>query len=201
MDIYSLLFQTGYLTIKEIVTKKMGMSRYVLSYPNKEVRESFLYNLLEEYSYKKISGLGEILWKIEDMLEEKKIEEFVNAVKPIFSSIPYNIFEADLESYYHSILYVALSLIGFDIDCEVQTNVGRIDAIIKTEKYIYIIEFKLDSAEDAISQIRQKRYYDRYLNSQKEIILIGIAFDTKKKNVGEWIVEEIQNGIPCRVIN
>ena len=194
MDLFSLLFQTGYLTIKETILQKRGNLRYVLSYPNNEVREAFLYNLIEQYSYKKISGIGEILWKIEEMLEKKEIEGFINSLKPLFSSIPYNIFEANLESYYHSIIYVALSLIGFDIDCEVQTNTGRIDAIIKTEKYIYIIEFKLGEAKSAMAQIKEKEYYSPYLNSEKEIVLLGVGFDTEMKNIGNWIEETILNG-------
>ena len=191
MDIFSLLFQTGYLTIKEIISLKRGSCRYVLSYPNNEVREAFLYNLFEQYSYRKISSAGEILWKIEEMLEKKDIEGFIDSLKPMFASIPYNIFEANLESYYHSIIYVALSLIGFDIDCEVQTNKGRIDAVITVEKYIYIIEFKMGEAETAIKQIREKEYYLPYVNDSREVILLGIGFDKKKKNIGDWLVEMI----------
>ena len=70
---------------------------------------------------------------------------------------------------------------------EEPTNVGRIDAVITCPKYIYIVEFKYNqTAEQAIEQIRKKKYWEKYLNMGKEIHLLGINFSTEQKNIAQW---------------
>jgi hypothetical protein len=111
-------------------------------------------------------------------------------MKSIFSSIPYNNFDYERESSYHTVIHVILFLILDNIGDRVQTSIGRIDQVIETDKYIYILEFKMEDAQNAIIQIHEKRYYERYKIKKKKIILVGVSFSKEKRNINQWIVEE-----------
>jgi hypothetical protein len=94
-----------------------------------------------------------------------------------------------LERYYQTILYVLAKILGLTVAIKVMTNVGRIDLTIETAKNIYLFEFKIDTpAEAALGQIEDKLYYQKYLGTDKEIILVGVEFDTKKRNIDRWII-------------
>ncbi|MGE5339868.1 MAG: AAA family ATPase [Candidatus Omnitrophota bacterium] len=188
-DISVLLFQTGYLTIKELRDKK-----YVLSYPNLEVRESFLHYLLEGYSGKSEGELSPVTAGIKQALNENKIEDFIQSLKILLSSIPYNIQIENREAYYHSLIYIALRLSMLAVHCEIQSAVGRSDMVVSTDGYIYVIEFKMGSAASALTQIEERKYYYPYLDNNKKIILLGIGFNETERNIGGWEVREIEKG-------
>lgn len=98
------------------------------------------------------------------------------------------------EGYFHSIVYVALKSIGLNVQCEVAKHKGRLDAILELDQYIYIMEFKLDkSANSAIQQIKEQGYIESYLEKGKEVILLGISFDSTIKNVSDWTTETLNN--------
>jgi hypothetical protein len=173
-----LLFQSGYLTIK-----KFDGERYTLSYPNKEVQSSFFHFLLEKYSDKSHGDVEIILPGIKKALEEKDIDSFVEIIRVLFSGIPYNISLSRYEAYYHSLIYIVLKMSGMDILPEKETNIGRIDAAVETEKYIYIMEFKMGSADEAINQVFEKKCYESFRLKKKEIILLGIGFSQEERNI------------------
>jgi len=185
-NISSLLFQTGYLTIKE---KKDDI--YVLSYPNREVRTSFLKYLLEGFSNKPGYETNEITSQIKQALTENKIDDFIQNIKALLSSIPYNIQIENREAYYHSLIYVALKISMMDVQAEIQTALGRSDIVVSLDRYIYIIEFKMGSAQSALDQIEDKQYYAPYLGKSKKIILLGIGFAKTERNIGDWKSREL----------
>ncbi len=209
MDIYPLLFQTGYLTIK-----KKGYSRtkrliYDLAYPNYEVKVSFLYNLLHAYSYQQKSSVSQVLLRVEDALFDNDIDKFVEQLKILFSDIAHQLHpkinkknptpedEAKLfkawEGYFHSIIYLLIKFLGLHIDVEMSKHKGRIDAKIEVDDYLYIMEFKMDaSAQKAMNQIATQQYADAFKNTSKQIVLVGISFDSKICNVKEYQVENLQ---------
>lgn len=189
IDISVILFQTGYLTIKSIIGPK-----YVLSYPNREVRESLLQNLLEGLAYKSQNESIHITRNIKQALEEKKIGDFIGSLKILLSSIPYNIQIENRESYYHSVIYIALQLSLNEVQCETQSARGRSDIMVSTDGYIYVIEFKMASAEKALEQIEKQQYFMPCMNKNKEIILMGIAFDEVNRNIGDWKMKTIPIG-------
>lgn len=191
MDIAALLFQTGYLTVKKITIEDL-VETYHLSYPNKEVRDSFLTYLLGEFSQNNISSSIRILNQINKALSIGNIDGFIREIKSLFSSIPYHIFIKEREAYYHSIIYLTLKLAGANIGCEDSTNTGRIDAVLETKNRIYIMEFKLGSEQEALEQIKKKKYYEKYLGSGKEIVLLGIGFDIEQRNVGNFLLERLK---------
>ena len=120
------------------------------------------------------------------------MEKVVWIVKSIFKNIPNHIFIADKEYYYHSIIYLIFLLLGQYVECEINTNDGRLDAVLKTKERIYIIEFKLDQrAEIAMQQIKDKKYYEKYTIDQRPIYLVGINFSSATKSVDDWLMETL----------
>jgi hypothetical protein len=175
-----LLFQTGYLTIKELAGEE-----YRLYYPNKEVQSAFLHLLLEIYSFQDHDRIEAITPTIHRALEGKNIGSFVETARILFTGIPYNIFLSYYEAYYHSIIFTSLKLANVDATAEIETNKGRLDMLVKTQRYIYIIEFKMDGAMNALKQILEKKYYEPFLAQEKEIILVGIGFSREIKNISQ----------------
>ena len=190
MEIAALLFQTGYLTIKKI-TLENEEKTYELSYPNHEVRNSFLTHLLGKYTQKKIGSHMRLLKRIGKAVGAGDLDRFIHEIKSVFASIPYHIFIGEREAYYHSIIYLVLSLSGVAVKTEDPTNTGRIDAVMETGNKIYIMEFKMGSELEALAQIKAMKYYEKYLGKGKEIVLMGIGFDPEKRNIGNYLLENL----------
>jgi hypothetical protein len=194
IEINSLLFQTGYLTIKAIDDRTQTAT---LAFPNKEVANAFSAHLLAEFSEKGTQKTDSLVMRMATHLREGAVVPFVEALKALFAGIAYPIQPAgddgveNYEKYYHTMFYLVLKLLGYDIQSEVLTNVGRIDAVITTEEYIYIAEFKLGDAASALAQIKAKGYHQQYIGLGKKVILIGIGFDVLTRNVGGFLVEEV----------
>ena len=181
----ALLYQTGYTTISAVQGKI-----YSFNYPNQEVKTSFLESLL--HSFTGGTPQSHLFALLSQYLQKDEFEPFFETVTAIFASIP-DILEIKRdEAYFHTIFYLMLSASGVDARSEVLTCKGRIDLAIHFHDKIYIVEFKCDqSAETALRQIREKKYADPFLQSGKEIILLGINFDSKKRNVAAWRIEKI----------
>ena len=191
IDIPTLLFQTGYLTLKErIIDPNDFSSTFRLAYPNKEVRDSFYHYLIGEYTGFDRTHFYEFTSRIKESLEQNDIEEFILNLKALYASIPYDIFINNLEAYYHTVVYLILRLLGLRISVEVETARGRLDAIVKTDKYIYVMEFKMGTADQALKQIEDRKYYEPYQNEVQQLILMGIAFDEDVKNIHEYLVKD-----------
>ncbi|HLP44858.1 MAG TPA: AAA family ATPase [Candidatus Kapabacteria bacterium] len=188
MDIAGLLFQTGYLTVKKITIKDQ-VETYHLSYPNREVRNSFLTYILGDYMQKDMNVSARGLERITDAIQAGDIDRFIQEIKSLLASVPFHIFMSDKEAYYHSLIYLILSLSGAAARCEDPTNRGRIDAVLETAKKIYIMEFKMGNEREALKQIKEMKYYEKYLASGKEIVLLGIGFDPGNRNIGNYLTE------------
>ncbi len=188
LDIISLMFQTGYLTIKD--RDKDGF--YHLDYPNEEVRRSFTGHLLGSYAEKEPSETSVITRNLLKAFRSNDMESFEDNINALFSSIPYQIFIKKREAYYHSIIYLILKMLGVYIDAEVSVSKGRIDATIKTDDYLYVLEFKVlpQTADDAINQIVEKGYCEPFKTDKRDKFMLGISFDPEKKAVAEMKVEK-----------
>ncbi|MCK4766628.1 MAG: ATP-binding protein [Candidatus Aminicenantes bacterium] len=188
MNVASLLFQTGYLTIREVELIDRTRRLYILSYPNQEVKESLLEHILGEFSACFANDISVIVHELKKTLNEDKIDKFFEILKSLFAKIPYDMFIKEREGYYQTVIYLLLVLIGIDINTEVETNTGRLDAVIETAAYIYIMEFKMGTAESALKQIRDKKYYQPYLTSGKPVKLIGVGFDREERNIKDFVL-------------
>ena len=128
-------------------------------------------------------------------LKEAKIDEFQKTLVSLFAGIPYNNYTKNqlsrIEGYWASLVYCYLAGAGIDIIAEDVANTYRIDLTVKIGNNIYIVEFKTAN-EDALKQIKEKKYYEKYLNENKNIYLIGINFDEKRRNIKEFKSEKIR---------
>ena len=179
----TLLFQTGYLTIKGFEQIE-AMRRYTLGFPNMEVENSFLKDLSAVYVGQDTSYTVNVVARVVNALLARDPDAFVEAFRQFFAAIPYDLTDRQNEQSWQAIMYVVLRVIGINVDGEVRTHKGRIDLIVETATDAYIIEVKRDStAKKAIEQIQDKSYTDRFRPSGKPITLIGIAFSTKRRTV------------------
>ncbi len=183
----ALLFQTGYITIRDIQE-----DIYTLDYPNQEVKTSFLELLL--HSMTEGSGAEEKskFLRLAGYLKRENFNAFFETVSAIFASVPYDIQTKRDEAYFHTLFYLMISASGADVLSSVLTSKGRIDLAVIFSDKIYLIEFKCNQrADTAIAQIEEKKYAERYMQSGKRILLMGIDFSTEKRNVSEW---KVKNG-------
>jgi len=192
--IENLLFQSGYLTIKDY-KEKYGI--YTLSYPNLEVRKSFnsyfLTYIIEDISAKYKTDIGLI-----EAFETKQVEKLKDILRRFFASIPHDWYRKnDIDSYegfYASIVYALFNGAGLNVIAEDNTNKGQIDLSVLSDDSVYIIEFKVveDKEEGvALKQIKEKRYYEKYIGKYQEIYLIGIEFSKKDKNIVSFKWEKV----------
>ena len=188
LDIKALMFQTGYLTIKRV--DEDGF--FILSYPNKEVRDSFTGHLLSGLSGKDLSSMSNITRNFLTAFRKNDMESFQDNINSLFASIPNQIFIKNRESYYHSLVFLTMKMVGVYIDTEISTNRGRLDALIKTDSYLYLIEFKMlpVTAKEAITQIKEKGYADPYKTDKRTKFMVGISFDADSKKFQDIEVEE-----------
>ncbi len=187
IPIESLMFQTGYLTIKNIATVFTN-TVYTLSYPNFEVKNAFnsyLINYLTEHRFHHTGQLYKSLLEDDFMTFKSQIER-------LFSSIPYrshgNLYH--YEGFYVSVIYSFLASLGLDLTAEDITNKGRADLTLKFPDHnkIYIFEFKVVEEDRAntkkpLEQIKEKRYFEKYVGAVQKIFLIGIEFSKEKRNL------------------
>jgi hypothetical protein len=191
LNLIPLLFQTGYLTIKEIEDNII----YKLGYPNYEVEKGLSENLLASITEDNVET--PVIHRIKKSLMDKNYNKFIEHMKSLFANIPNLIIPSDVqqrEDYYHTIFYLTGVLLtdnNLGVYSELLTSEGRIDLVVEMEDYVFIIEFKCDQiAEKAVEQIEEKNYSKRFELAEKELVLIGINFSTEKKNVdGVKIVE------------
>ena len=192
LKILPLLLQTGYLTLKGSHIRR-DQTLYELGFPNREVEGAFEAYLLEEYSGVERQEVGIYAIELSDMLEAGDVDGVMQEMRKFFVNIPYDI-QMPSEKYYQTIFYVIFRLIGLFIEAEARTNTGRIDAVVWTDEYVYIFEFKLDgSPEEALQQIHEKEYHHKYLDSGQQIILVGANFSTQDRNIESWQVETVED--------
>jgi len=189
----NLLFQAGYLTIKDY--KVVGSKNvFKLSYPNFEVRmsfnDAFLTYIVRNPPLKDKAEINLIT-----AIQEKNIDKIKDAIYMFLASIPHDWYRnndiASYEGFYASIVYALFNGAGLNVISEDNTNKGQIDLSIFNQDSVYIVEFKVveDKEEHkALKQIKDKRYYEKYMGKYQEVYLIGIEFSKKDKNIVsfEW---------------
>ena len=188
LNIRALLFQTGYLTIKEM---DIYTASYVLDYPNKEVELAMTENIIAKWIGGETTQVRAPVLDIQSAFLKNKIEKVIWIINSLFKDVPFPLMKGKKEDFYHAIVHLHFRYLGMmNMDSEVCTSDGRMDAVVKTATHIYILEFKINkSAEIALQQIKDKAYPEKYLIENKEIVMIGINFDTRKKGIKDWLLE------------
>ncbi|MDE6682401.1 MAG: ATP-binding protein, partial [Muribaculaceae bacterium] len=186
----ALLYQTGYLTIKNYNRK---LKKYRLGIPNNEVKYG-LYNILLPY-YVSCTR------KTANRTVEEIIDNFImgdpdkamRAMQAFFAGIDYKL-KMENENNFHNAFYLLTHIIGLNTETEVHTSDGSIDIKIETEDYIYIIELKYNhSPEDALRQIKEKHYGRPWQTDSREVYLIGTAFSSQTRCIEGWKIEKLDS--------
>ena len=182
-----ILYQSGYLTIKGYDKE---FQAYYLGFPNKEVEEGFTKFLLPRYAHLETGNSSfEIMNFVKDV-RQGNAEAFLKRLQSFFADSPYEL-ARDLELHYQNVLFIVFKLLGFYTQAEYHTSNGRIDMVVKTDKYIYVMEFKLGgTAEEALQQINDKHYAQPFVTDSRKLYKIGVNFSKKTRGIEEWIVEE-----------
>ncbi len=128
-------------------------------------------------------------------LHREDLGRFFETISAIFASIPYVLETKRDEAYFHTVFYLMVCASGVNAQSEVMTCKGRIDLLIEFPDKVFLIEFKCNqTAEAGIKQIKAKEYDQKFRQGGKKVILLGINFDTEKRNVKEWKVCDFKAG-------
>ena len=191
------IYQSGYLTIKGY-DKEFGI--YELGFPNREVEEGFMKFLLPEVeegfmkfllpyysSVSKTSSPFEIKKFVQDV-KRGDIDGFMERLQSFLADCPYELAK-DVELHYQNVLFIVFRLAGLYTKVEYHTSRGRIDLVLQTDSYVYVMEFKLDgTAEQALQQIEEKQYALPFAKDSRKVYTIGVNFSSETRNIDKWIV-------------
>ncbi len=179
-----LLYQAGYLTIREA-----DEETWWLSYPNREVKRSFervlFLRLLEVPVGARAlaDDLGKALYK-------ERWEEVKRLLDELLAQIPHTLYDRADERFFHMVFYLALNLLGYRVEAEVLNHRGRLDMAVKYPGKVFVFEFKAGgTAEEALTQIREKGYTERYERHGMKVIAVGVVFDPKRRAISDLRVK------------
>ena len=191
-SVIPLLFQSGYLTIRKYLAEEQI---YQLGYPNEEVRFGFLQELLPLYVNIRRDEVRATVLKLYRALRSGDMAEAMAQISVILAGIIYGNTPSSekgrplREQYYQSVLYAVFRLLGIHAQAEVVCATGRIDMLVMTREHVYIFEFKVNTqgtAQDAIDQIKDREYFRAVRAEGRPVHLVGVSFDEKTRNIGEW---------------
>ena len=191
VEITSLLFQTGYLTIKE----KSQFGELVLSYPNLEVRQAFYTFLIDDMGDTRGGG-GVTVRHLKKAFLNNDLERVETIFTSLFAGLSYDVYihqtMQQVEGFYHGLIHIVFKFLGLYIQSEVHTTKGRADCIVETPTHIYCLEFKMNSdAETALQQIKTQKYTAQYGADARIKIGIGINFDSASRELNDWKIETL----------
>jgi len=183
-DLTALLYQSGYLTVKDVDS----LGYILVDFPNKEVRDGFVNQLVPLYTKYEDSNADYLVRVLRQALMSGDTQTFVEEMRAMIAGIKYEFFE-ETEQAFQFIFYVTCVLIGgkdLRTDAEKRTNRGRMDMAIETPDWVYVIEFKINqSPEVALQQIHDKHYIDPWATDARGKILLGVNFSTEERNIPE----------------
>ena len=187
IDTKLLLFQTGYLTVKSVSKSEFGEQlEYTLGVPNEEVRQSLIQHLVGSYAVCSVSEAADLRRLMMQHLFNGEASAFQQNMQAMFARIPYQL-HIPCDAYYHSLILLRLSMLGFDVTSEMPTNNGRIDAVWKWKDRVVIAEIKHSEngkveslLQEAFEQIHDRRYYERFVGKNNRVALLAIAIANRQ---------------------
>ena len=184
-DITPLLYQSGYITIKEY---NSASKLYTLDIPNTEIRVGLMESLLPNYVKENYVEGGTTIGDMYIALLNDDLDEMFRLLQAYLLTVPY-CDNANSEGHYQQMLYIIFSLFGRYVDVEVHTPTGRVDVVMTTSKALYLFELKLNkSAEAAMRQIDLKDYAAKFALSGLPVVKVAINFDTERRTLADWII-------------
>ena len=181
-----LFFQSGYLTIKDYDQR---FNVYQLGFPNQEVERGFLDFLMPNYVNLNGNTTSFHIRHFIREVETARIDDFMHRLQSFLADTPYELIR-EQELHYQNVLFIVFKLLGFYTDAEYHTSQGRIDLVVKTADYIYVMEFKFQgTAEEALTQIHEKNYAAPFASDPRTLYKIGVNFSSRTRNIERWLVE------------
>ncbi|MBT9543977.1 MAG: ATP-binding protein [Candidatus Sericytochromatia bacterium] len=185
----ALLWQTGYLTFHKIEEISTGQWIYTLGYPNLEVEAALNDSLLRVYGPEPRPALM-ARSNLNRALQNHDMKALEQSIHALFASIPYDWYRknplAEFEGHYASVFYSQLAALGLNVQPEDITNRGRIDLSLKLDQRVYLFEFKVvesESTGEALQQLIDRNYAEKYRTPGVRITLIGIEFSKAERNL------------------
>ena len=183
-----LLYQSGYLTIKDYEP----MSEiYTLDIPNKEIKVGLFESLLPNYLEGTFAEAGDVtIARMSVLIRQNDMDGAIRLLQTFFETVPY-CNNTNYEGHYQQVLFIIFSLLThFLVDVEIHTPNGRVDIVMLTNTHLYIIELKLNKdAKTAMQQINLKDYAQRFALCGKPVIKVGINFNAKSGQIEDWMIE------------
>lgn len=187
-DPLPLLYQTGYLTIKNY---NLRSGLITLGLPNNEVKKGFLNFLLPYYASLGKTEPAILTEVLTEDLEAGNAEGFMKRLQSLFAGYSYEM-KLENENNFHNVIYMLMLLIGINVQTEHKTSDGRIDLLITTDKYRYVIELKIDSTpEAALRQIEAKGYPLQFNADGRTIIMVGANFSTETRRLTGYLIKSM----------
>ena len=195
----SLLYQTGYLTIKSRIP---GTDIYNLRYPNEEVEKGFMRSFVMDFVKPKGESFSISVWSFYESLAAGDAEQFMQQLKAFCASIPFDLRKRQrYESFWQTVMYVVFTMIGYYCEAEQHTSEGSIDVVVKTPGQIYVIELKMTegsekedaeehdvdrSLQEAKHQIEEKGYAEKFGADGRRVIRIAAVFTQRRPRLAAW---------------
>ena len=180
-----LIFQSGYLTIKGYDKR---FDTYTLGFPNREVEEGFTRFLYPYYTPKTLSKSQFSVSQFVRDIDNGNAENFIHRLEALFADGNYQVV-GDEEIYFQNTLYVFFKLLGFYVDVERHTSDGRMDILMQTKDYVYILELKVNQTADiALQQIEEKGYAVPFASDPRKLYKIGVNFNSVTRKIDGWKV-------------
>ncbi|WP_420458577.1 AAA family ATPase [Neolewinella sp.] len=184
LDPITVLFQAGYLTVTKVL---QGGMAYTLDYPNLEVRQSLQRHILRSYQTVTFEDPSVRIFALHHALEQRDLSAAIDIINATLASVPYDLWQRSDEHIFHALIHLTFSLLGAQIKSEVHTARGRCDALVETDDYVYIFEFKIAStAAAALAQITERGYLLPYADDPREQVAVGVNFSTATRQVDDW---------------
>ncbi len=187
LSLTALLFQTGYLTIKE---RDILPGYYILDYPNQEVRESMYRFLLDDLAYNpQHPHTGRTMLDMNQAFLAGNLGRVRQILTAILADLPSQTYQKQTEGLYHGLIHIIFSYLGIFIQSEVHSSQGRADAVVQTPTAVYVFEFKFNqthgpsSRQVALAQLRANGYGEPYLASGRAVTAIGVNFNADSRTL------------------
>ena len=183
-------FETGTPTYLVELMQAHHYDLYTLGFPNREVEEGFVKFLVPYYTpFSQRESTFEVSRFVKE-IRTGDIDGFFRRLQSFLADTPYEL-ARDVELHYQNVLFIVFKLMGFYVQAEYHTSQGRVDLVLQTTDYVYVMEFKLEgSAEEAMQQIEEKGYARPFAADRRKVYKIGVNFSQETRNIEKWLVEE-----------
>lgn len=185
-----IIYQSGYLTIKDF---DMEENLYTLDFPNREVEAGFLEVLLNKFVSSPYDDLGLEITNIRKALRNNDIDKVLSIIKAAIADLPTVVKKDMCENYYESVTHLIFRLSGYRVVSELQSVCGRSDVVVATKTSVFIFELKMDKGRDfedvaaeALSQISDNGYADRFAVAGKQMFKVGLVFSSEGRGMLGW---------------